>query len=180
MASVFLHLASLSMIISRSTHIDAHGTISFFSWPSGTPLCVCTASPLSIQHLSGTPLCIRTTSPLSIQHLSGTPLCIRTTSPLSIQHLSGTPLCVCTASPLSIQHVSGTPQCIRTTSPLYIRHLSGTPLCICTASPLPFSICQWTSRWRPRLGHCEQFCYEHGGGGDACIKLAKKVVRVFH
>ena len=90
MASVFLHLASLSMINSRCTHAAAQGTISFFSWLSGTPLCVCTASPLSIQHLSV------------------------------------------------------------------------------------------DVRWRPRLGHCEQCGYERGGGGGACIRLARKVVRVLH
>ena len=44
MASAFLHLASLSMITSRPIHVAAHGTVSFFSWLSGTPLWLYTAS----------------------------------------------------------------------------------------------------------------------------------------
>ena len=41
MFRVFLCLTSLSMIISRSTHVAAKSMISFFSWLSSISLCVC-------------------------------------------------------------------------------------------------------------------------------------------
>ena len=41
MFHVFLCLTSLSMIISRSTHVAAKSMISFFSWLSSISLCVC-------------------------------------------------------------------------------------------------------------------------------------------
>ena len=41
MVFVFLFLGSLSMIISRCIYIAANSIISFFSWQTSSPLCVC-------------------------------------------------------------------------------------------------------------------------------------------
>ena len=48
---IFVFVISLRMIISGCIHVAANGIISFFLWPSNTPLYICTASSLSI-HLS--------------------------------------------------------------------------------------------------------------------------------
>ena len=39
------------MIVSGSAHVSANSTISFFLWPSNTPLYVCASSSLSIHLL---------------------------------------------------------------------------------------------------------------------------------
>ena len=38
---VFLWLTSFSVIISGSVHVATNGIISFFSWLSSIPVCVC-------------------------------------------------------------------------------------------------------------------------------------------
>ena len=48
--TIFL-LSSVSITLCRSIHVAANGIISFFLWPSNTPLYIYTASSLSI-HLS--------------------------------------------------------------------------------------------------------------------------------
>ena len=45
MASVFLCLTSLSMIISKSIHVAADGIISPFLWLSSIPLYSCLENP---------------------------------------------------------------------------------------------------------------------------------------
>ena len=54
MMFVFLYLADLSVIISKSFHVVANDIISIFLWLSNIPLYVCTMSSLSIPLLMDT------------------------------------------------------------------------------------------------------------------------------
>ena len=135
MFRVFLCLTSLSMIISRSTHVAAKSMISFFSWLSSISLCVC------VRIHTHTCICTHTYTCIYARARVYVHTCVYTCAHVYMY----THVYICARTRVYVHtHVYiRTHMCICTHPRVY----TCTPTCICTHTHIFFiHSCQWTFR----------------------------------